>query len=174
MSLHSQRDTSHEESAGLEMKKSTKRGQRKGRPYTPKPKQARIIARHLSGQSDREIAKQEGVSRGTIYRIRSQSENAMLLQSFREMILDIVPDAIKGLAKLVKERDRQAIIETLKGSRVLIDRHEVATVQEPERTYDSAKVAFYEKYGHWPTHEEAVKFDKTIVRKPTVKGELTE
>jgi hypothetical protein len=90
------------------------------------------------------------------------------------MILDIVPDAIKGLAKLVKERDRQAIIETLKGARVLIDRHEVATVQEPERTYDSAKVAFYEKYGHWPTHEEAVKFDRTIARKPTVKGELTE
>jgi hypothetical protein len=46
----------------------------------------------------------EGISRGTVYRIRSQSENAMLLESFREMILDIVPDAIKGLAKLVKVR----------------------------------------------------------------------
>jgi transposase len=158
------------------MKNGTKRGQRKGRPYpyTAKTKQARVLTRVVLGQSERQIAKEEGISRGTVYRIRSQSENAMLLQSFREMILDIVPDAIKGLAKLVKERDRQAIIETLKGSRVLIDRHEVATVQEPERTYDSAKVAFYEKYGHWPTHEEAVKFDKTIVRKPIVKGELTE
>jgi len=156
------------------MKKSTKRGQRKGRPYIPKPKQFRVLARHAAGHSDRRIAREEGISRGTVYRIRSQSENAMLLQSFREMILDIVPNAIKGLAKLVKERDRQAIIETLYGARVLIDRHEVATVQEPERTNDSAKVAFYEKYNHWPTLEEAKEFDKTIRRKPTVKGVLEE
>jgi FixJ family two-component response regulator len=80
------------------MKKSTKRGQRKGRPYTPKPKQFRVLARHAAGHSDRRIAREEGISRGTVYRIRSQSENAMLLQSFREMILDIVPNAIKGLA----------------------------------------------------------------------------
>jgi hypothetical protein len=66
------------------------------------------------------------------------------------------------------------ITDVLKGSRVLVDRHEVATVQEPERTYDSAKVAFYEKYSRWPTHEEAVKFDRTIARKPKVKGVLTE
>src|SRR5437588_2692034 len=56
MSLRFQGDTSHYELRELGMKNRTKQGQKKGRPYTPKPKQARIIARHLSGQSDREIA----------------------------------------------------------------------------------------------------------------------
>ena len=128
------------------MKKSTKRGQRKGRPYTPKPKQSRVLARHAAGHSDRRIAREEGISRGTVYRIRSQSENAMLLQSFREMILDIVPNAIKGLAQLVKEQDRQAIIETLYGSRVLIHRQEVEQVQPPLQDHSYVKVEFYGKY----------------------------
>jgi hypothetical protein len=72
----------------------------------------------------------------------------------------------------VDRLDRQMITDVLRGARVFIDRHEVATVQEPERTYDSAKVTFYEN--RWPTHEEAVKFDRTIIRKPKVKGVLTE
>jgi transposase len=156
------------------MKNGTKRGQRKGRPYTAKTKQARVLTRVVLGQSERQIAKEEGISRRTVYRIRSQSENAMLLQSFREMILDIVPDAIKGLAKLVKERDRQAIIETLKGSRVLIDRHEVAHVQPVEEDYSYSRILFFGKYKRWPTDEEAIKFEKTIPVKPTVKGELTQ
>jgi transposase len=156
------------------MKNGTKRGQRKGRPYTAKTKQARVLTRVVLGQSERQIAKEEGISRGTVYRIRSQSENAMLLQSFREMILDIVPDAIKGLAKLVKERDRQAIIETLKGSRVLIDRHEVENIPPPVQDYSYSRILFFGKYKRWPTDEEAIKFEKTIPVKPTVKGALTE
>jgi len=156
------------------MKNGTKRGQRKGRPYTAKTKQARVLTRVVLGQSERQIAKEEGISRGTVYRIRSQSENAMLLQSFREMILDIVPDAIKGLAKLVKERDRQAIIETLKGSRVLIDRHEVEAIQPPVQDYSYSRIRFFGKYKRWPTDEEAIKFEKTLPVNPRVKGELTE
>jgi transposase-like protein len=154
------------------MKKSTKRGQRKGRPYTPKPKQARIIARHLSGQSDREIARQEGVSRGTVYRVRAQSENLMLLQSYRDMILDLVPASIKGLGKLIRRVDRQAIIETLYGSRVLIHRQEVEQVQPPLQDHSYVKVEFYGKYHRWPTNEEMVEFEKTLPFTPLIKGEL--
>jgi hypothetical protein len=156
------------------MKKSTKQGQRKGRPYTPKPKQATIIARHLSGQSDREITRQEGVSRGTVYRVRAQSENLMLVQSYREMILDLVPAAIKGLRKLIRKVDRQAIIETLYGTRVLIQRQEVEKVEEPVRTYAYTRAEFFGKYGRWPRNEELEEFDKTLKVDPIVNGELTE
>ncbi len=69
------------------MKKKVKRGQKKGRPYTSKIKQAKVLARHLNGESDRKISKEEKVSRGTVYRIRNSTENAMLLQGFRDRIL---------------------------------------------------------------------------------------
>jgi hypothetical protein len=84
MYLQLQRDASHDGPPGLGMKKSTKRGQRKGRPYTPKPKQARVLARHFAGQSDRRISREEHISRGTVVRIRSQAEVGMLLQSYRK------------------------------------------------------------------------------------------
>jgi Helix-turn-helix domain of resolvase len=142
---------------------------------TPLAKQARVTARRMQGQSIRQIATQENISKDTVMRILSKEETSLLIRGYRDTILqDHVPLAMSSLKRLLKRDDRQATIETLKGSRVLIDRHEVATVQEPERTYASAKVAFYEKYGHWPTHEEAVKFDRTIKRQPTVKGALTE
>ncbi len=154
------------------MKNKSKRGQRKGRPYTAKIKQARVLTRVILGQPERQIAKEEGISRGTVSRIRNSSENAMLLQSYRDMVFDIVPDAIKGLAKLVKKRDRQAIIETLYGSRVLIHRQEVEQVQPLVQDHSHPKVEFFGKYHRWPTDEELAKFEKTLPAKLLIKGEL--
>jgi hypothetical protein len=156
------------------MKKRTKRNSLKGRVYTAKSKQARVVGRSLLGQNVSEIASEEQISRGTVYRIRSQSENAMLLQSYRDMVLDLVPGALKGLGKLIRQVDRQAIIETLYGSRVLNQRQEVEAVREPKRTYAYPKVEFFAKYGRWPSLEEAMEFEKTLDIKPDVKGELTE
>jgi len=154
------------------MKNRTKQGQRKGRPYTAKTKQARVLTRVVLGQPERQIAKEEGISRGTVSRIRNSSENAMLLQSYRDMILDIVPNAIKGLAKLVKKTDRQAIIEALYGSRVLIQRQEVEKVEEPVRTYAYTRAEFFGRYGYWPRNEELEEFDKTLKVEPLVKASV--
>jgi len=95
----------------------------------------------------------------------------MLLQSYRDMILDLVPSAIKGLRKLIRRVDRQAIIETLYGTRVLIQRQEVEKVEEPVRTYAYTKAEFFCKYGRWPSLAEAIEFDKTLEVEPLVKGE---
>ena len=141
---------------------------------TPATKRANVVGMYLTGAKIRAISRALQIDRETVTRILSQEENQLLLQGYRQAVLRIVPRALIGASELVDRLDRQMITDVLRGARVFIDRHEVATVQEPERTYDSAKVAFYEKYGHWPTHEEAVKFDKTIVKKPKVKGELTE
>jgi hypothetical protein len=127
---------------------------------------------YLTGTKVRAISRALQIDRETVTRILSQEETRLLIQGYREAVLRIVPRALIGASELVDRLDRQMITDVLRGARVFIDRHEVAAVQEPERTYDSAKVAFYERFGHWPTHEEAVKFDKTIKRQPKVKGDI--
>ena len=98
----------------------------------------------------------------------------MLLQFYRDMILDLVPAAIKGLRKLVRKVDRQAIIETLYGTRVLIQRQEIEKVEEPVRTYDYTRAEFFVKHGRWPLEKELLEFDKTLEVEPLVKSSLTE
>ena len=141
---------------------------------TPATKRANVVGMYLTGAKKAAISRELGIDRETVVRILSQPETELLVQGYREAVLRIVPNALVGASELVKRLDRQMITDVLRGARVFIDRHEVATVQEPERTYDSAKVAFYEKYNHWPTYEEAKEFDKTIKRKPRVKGVLEE
>jgi hypothetical protein len=87
------------------------------------------------------------------------------------MILDLVPSAIKGLRKLIRRVDRQAIIETLYGSRVLTQHQEVEKYEEPVRTYDYTRAEFFGKYGRLPLDSELEEFEKTLDIKPLVKGE---
>jgi len=42
---------------------------------------SRIIARHIGGQSNREIAKEEGIDRDTVSRVLSQGEVVELMKS---------------------------------------------------------------------------------------------
>jgi len=156
--------------------KNTKprRNNPKGRNSTPKEKQARILARSTY-QNISQIARDEGVSRGTVYRVRNTTENAMMLQAFRDEVLDIVPSALKGLKRLVKDLDRQAIIETLYGARVLLQRYEVQKVEdEPQRTYDYTRAEFFGKYGRLPLNSELEEFEKTLNIEPITKAGLIE
>jgi len=74
----------------------------------------------------------------------------MLLQEFRNKVLDIVPKALKALAYHVGKKNLQATIETLYGARVLIQRHEVEKVEEPVRTFDYTKAEFFAVHGRLP------------------------
>jgi len=142
---------------------------------TPLAKQARVTARRMHGQSIREIAAQESISKDTVMRILSNEEASLLIRGYRDTILqEYVPLAMNSLKKLLKQEDRQATIETLYGAKVLIDRHEVENIPPPVRDHSYPRVLFFGKYKRWPTDEEAVKFEKTIVVKPTVKGVLAE
>jgi len=49
------------------------------------------MARHLAGQSDSAIAKDEGYTAELSLAFANSTENAMLLQEFRNKVLDIVP-----------------------------------------------------------------------------------
>ena len=56
-------------------------------PYTPKPKQTRVIARHLNGESNRRIAREEGIDRETVSRILSQKELVAMLAEQQSRLL---------------------------------------------------------------------------------------
>jgi len=141
---------------------------------TPPSKQALVVGLSLTGKKRSAISRELGLDRETVTRILSQQENQLLLQGYRQAVLRIVPNALVGLSHLVNQLDRTAIIETLYGAKVLIDRHEVEAVEEPRRTYASTRVIFFGKFGRWPRDDELEAFDKTIKRTPNVKGSLEE
>ena len=97
------------------------------------------------------------------------------MQAYRDVVLKIAPDALVAASELVNRLNPKVVTDVLKGCRVLIERHEIEHVQRaPVQDYSYSRVLFFGKYKRWPTDEEAIKFDKTIPVKPTVKGELTE
>jgi len=156
------------------MKKRGHKGT-KGKLRTPAHVRARVLVRKLNNETHREIAAAEKISKNTVTRIMGHQETQMLIDSFRAAILGLVPDAIKVLGKLIREKeDRQAVLETLYGARVLIQRHEVEKVEEPVRTYDLTRAEFFIQHGRWPTEKEVLEFDKTLEVEPLVKGSLTE
>jgi hypothetical protein len=171
MSLHLQRVTSYDEPNRDKQGRPEKRKLR-----TPLAKQARVAARRMHGQSIRQIAAQESISKDTVMRILSKEETSLLIRGYRDTILqEYVPLAMNSLKKLLKREDRQATIETLYGAKVLIDRHEVAEEpEEPVRTYDSTRVLFFGKFHRWPKDEELEACDRTIPTEPIVKGSLNE
>ena len=104
---------------------------RKGPLYTPKAKQARIIAASLAGKSHRQIAREVGADRETVGRILSQSEVQTLLDAYRDRLRSIVPNALSQfeheLATLPKSKRQHvrkdtlwAAAEVLKGAQVAV------------------------------------------------------
>jgi hypothetical protein len=72
-------------------------------PYTPEPVQVRVIARHMDGQSNRQIAREERVDRQTVGHILSRQEivdtNARQwsrLQMMGDKALDVLEEALVG------------------------------------------------------------------------------
>lgn len=141
---------------------------------TPATKRANVVGLYLTGAKVRAISRALQIDRETVTRILSQEETRLLVQGYRDAILRIVPRALIGASELVDRLDRQMITDVLRGARVLIDRHEVEQIQPPVQDYSYSRIRFFGKYKRWPTDEEAIKFEKTLPVKPTVKGVLSE
>ena|SRR6266704_753395 len=155
------------------MNRDTQGHPKKRKLRTPPAKQARVTARRMHGQSIRQIAAQENISKDTVMRVLSQEETSLLVHGYRDTILqDYVPLAMTSLKRLLKGDDRQATIETLYGSKVFLQRQEVEKVQEHKRTYAYPKVEFFAKHGRWPSEKEAIEFEKTLDVRLLTKGEV--
>jgi hypothetical protein len=74
---------------------------------TPEPVRERVVARHIQGESKRQIAREEGIDRGTVGRILSQTEVAERLAGFDADFLNMAPEAIRAIrAALTSEDER--------------------------------------------------------------------
>jgi hypothetical protein len=67
--------------------------------------QARVLSRHLSGESNREIARTEGIGRDTVGRILSQQEVVESIARYQSQLLDLVPQAIGVYAEALASKD---------------------------------------------------------------------
>ena len=71
----------------------------------PLPLQERVIARHVAGQSDREIAREEGLDRETVKRIRTQEEVLEMICRMQSEVRALGPEAILVFKKALASDD---------------------------------------------------------------------
>lgn len=69
--------------------------------YTPEPVRGRVITRHISGESNRQIAIVEGIDRETVGRILSQREVVQKIAEYQSRILNLVPKAIAACEEVL-------------------------------------------------------------------------
>ncbi len=146
---------------------------RRGRSRSPKrlALEGRVLNRTIQGESTREAAKHEGVSKSAVHRILSRDEFRALQGEARSDVVQKLHKAVEGLDYHLGKKGLTAILETLKGTQILVPRAqtELALSQPAEYTEwgyaDYAKrtneeLEFAVKFHHWPSEEEiAVKKD---------------
>ena len=77
------------------------------RSYKPDPVRTRIIARHVAGISNREIAKEEGIDRDTVSRVLARDEVVEMMNEYRLQLLALVPQAIAAYKQLLSSKDEK-------------------------------------------------------------------
>jgi hypothetical protein len=80
--------------------------------YTPEPVRGRVLARHMNGESNREIAKVEGIDRETVGRILSQQEVVNLIAQNQARLLSLVPKAITVCERALDSDDERLATAT--------------------------------------------------------------
>ena len=103
------------------------------------------------------------INRETVGRILTLTEVQMKRAEARSIILTAVPKIAQRLVKIAEKDDLEAILAVLRGIGVLTQKVEVEQGEFSEkRTYDFSRVAYYHKFGRWPTEAEVIEFDKTL------------
>lgn len=99
--------TTRIKAASRKTAKSRQTPRKKRRSYTPDPVRSRIIAKHVGGHSNREIAKEEGVDRDTVSRVLSQDDAVEMMKGYRLQVLAMVPQAINVYEHLLNSKDEK-------------------------------------------------------------------
>ena len=117
-------------------------------PYTPEPVQVRVIARHMDGQSNRQIAREERVDRQTVGHILSRQEivdtNARQwsrLQRMGDKALDVLEEALGC------EDRRLAVAVALKIAEYVFPKSveqaiQLGTEASPEKQREERRITF--------------------------------
>src|ERR1700680_461658 len=80
--------------------------------YTPKPVHNRVIARHLKGESNRKIAREERIDRATVSRILTQEEFVVVIASQQSRLLRLADKAIDVYEEALDSEDRAMAVAT--------------------------------------------------------------
>ena len=75
--------------------------------YTPAPVRARVVTRHIGGESNRRIAAEESINRETVGRILSQPEVVQMIVQYRSRLLAMVPKAISVYGQVLDSDDER-------------------------------------------------------------------
>lgn len=120
---------------------------------------AGVIRRRMRGETTREIAEAEGLARNTVMRILSLPEVRAAVARSRGLFLARAEEMSKRLIQLAlaetTKGNPKVLLEILRGIGVLRTKLEMEETIPEERTYDFPKVAYFHKFGRWPTREEA-------------------
>jgi hypothetical protein len=68
---------------------------------------ARVITRHIGGESNRRIAAEESINRETVGRILSQPEVVQMIGQYRSRLLEMVPKAISVYDHILDSDDER-------------------------------------------------------------------
>ena len=130
-------------------------GTRKRGSYIPVPKQLRVAVRYIAGETTREIAKNEQLSKNTVTKILRQPEIDRAMAVYRSELTELVPLALKGLKRRLNEANPELIKATLQGVRLFSTstRVEHAKVDDVSERTD-AELEHAVKFQRWPTPEE--------------------
>jgi len=101
------------------------------------------VARHIRGQSNRQIAREEGIDRETVGRVLRQPEITQLIARYRSQLLSMVPKAIGAYDEALDSDDLRLKAATatklLEGFQVFGNGEEQAT---PEQDREQRRLIF--------------------------------
>jgi hypothetical protein len=120
--------------------------------YTPAPVRARVITRHMSGQSNRRIAREERIDPETVGRILTQQEVAQRIAQYQARLFNLVPTAISVYEDALNSDDLPLATATatklLEGTHVLSkggieETLSIASKASPEADREQKKLLVY-------------------------------
>jgi hypothetical protein len=117
----------------------------------------------MAGQSQREIAREEGINRETVGRILSQPAFKAAIEQTQMALMDMRNDALASMRHNLKKRNVQATLGYFKGLQVFVSREKITHDGPVDELLDRAdvkgrseqEIAYFIEHGKWPEDDPA-------------------
>lgn len=141
----------------------------------PETVRAEIIGLRRCGYSYRQIAEKTGRDKNTVMKILKTPDAEQeltasaqeILARYRQRALNLVPEALDALEKLVSKGDRTAVLKLLQGTQVLMPKSEQVVEERkslpalyPEKSVE--ELDYFALYERWPSEAELVEYKKRL------------
>ena len=123
-------------------RKEAQEGPKGAKSRIPEPKVLRIMERHVTGDSNRKIARLEAVDRKTVARVVGSQEFQAHMRAQRERFYSLAPAALDALQHaLAKKKDPRIAYQLLTDTGVIpsVEERSSALTQRPQSISDEAR-----------------------------------